>query len=66
MTYKADQEKKNKLLTIAAVVVLILAVLPIVAFAVFSVVDFKPVPTNKSTVEEPTLSRSEQRKKERE
>lgn len=66
MTYKEDQEKKNKLLTIAAVIVLIFAVLPIVAFAVFSVVDFKPVAINKTTVEEPILSRTEQRKLERE
>lgn len=67
MTYQKDQAKKDKILTIASVVVLILAVLPIVLFAAFSVVTAKnpPVRTS-SSIEEPTLSRSEIRRLERE
>ena len=67
MTYQKDQERKNKILTWISIGVLILAILPIVLFAVFSVVTAKnpPIKTS-SSIEEPTLSRSEIRKKERE
>lgn len=67
MTYQKDQERKNKILTWISIGVLILAVLPIVLFAVFSVVAAKnpPVRTS-SSIEEPTLSRSEIRRLERE
>ena len=51
-TYKQSQEKKNKILVIATVVVLFLAVLPIALFAVFSVVTtFNPPIRTSSTVE---------------
>ena len=67
MTYQKDQERKNKILTWISIGVLILAVLPIVLFIVFSVVTAKNPPVrNSSSIEEPTLSRSEQRKLERE
>lgn len=67
MTYQKDQERKNKILTWISIGVLILAVLPIVLFAVFSIVTAKnpPVRTS-SSIEEPTLSRSEIRRLERE
>ena len=67
MTYQKDQERKNKILTWISIGVLILAVLPIVLFAIFSVVTAKnpPVRTS-SSIEEPTLSRSEIRRLERE
>ena len=67
MTYQKDQERKNKILTWISIGVLILAVLPIVLFAVFSVVAAKnpPVRTS-SSIEEPTLSRSEIRRLEKE
>lgn len=67
MTYQKDQERKNKILTWASIGVLILAILPIVLFAVFSVVTAKnpPIRTS-SSIEEPTLSRSEIRRLERE
>ena len=67
MTYQKDQERKNKILTWVSIGVLILAILPIVLFAVFSVVTAKnpPVRTS-SSIEEPTLSRSEIRRLERE
>lgn len=68
MTYQKDQERKNKILTWVSIGVLILAILPIVLFAVFSVVTAKnpPVRNSSSSIEEPTLSRSEIRKRERE
>lgn len=67
MTYQKDQERKNKILTWISIGVLILAILPIVLFAVFSVVTAKNPPVrNSSSIEEPTLSRSEIRKLERE
>ena len=67
MTYQKDQERKNKILTWLSIGVLILVILPIVLFAVFSVVTAKnpPVRTS-SSIEEPTLSRSEIRRLERE